>query len=62
MATQHLPAIGDRYVDSTGESFEVIGLGTGGVVVEYFDGRAELIDLQRWQTFADGAAYDTAMS
>jgi hypothetical protein len=44
------PVIGSCFTSDQGESFEVIGRGTGGVVVEYADGRAELIDLQTWQT------------
>ena len=42
------PAIDSRYVTQFGESFVVISMGTGGVVVEYIDGRVELISLQQW--------------
>lgn len=43
------PAIGSCFISNQGETFEVIGRGTRGVVVEYADGRAELIDLQTWE-------------
>jgi hypothetical protein len=43
------PAIGSCFTSDQGETFEVIGRGTGGVVVEYADGRAELIDMRSWE-------------
>jgi hypothetical protein len=49
MATFVLPTVGSRYSDISGESFEVIGLGTRGIAVQYLDGRVELIDVQSWQ-------------
>lgn len=42
------PAVDGRYTTSQGESFVVIGLGTKGIVVEYHDGRVELIPRDRW--------------
>lgn len=60
MAAHQLPTIGERYIDSSGESFEVIGLGTGGIVIEYFDGRAKLIDLQSWKEYAEESTDDVA--
>lgn len=44
------PVIGARYVAGSGESVEVIAYGTGGIVVEYQDGRVELVDTECWQT------------
>ena len=43
------PSIGDYFNLSSGERIEVIGYGTGGIVIEYRDGRAELIDQPGWQ-------------
>jgi hypothetical protein len=43
------PSIGDLYCTRSGEEVEVIGLGTGGIVIEYTDGRAELLDATAWQ-------------
>jgi len=43
------PNIGDYFSLSSGERIEVIGYGTGGIVIEYHDGRAELIDQPGWQ-------------
>jgi hypothetical protein len=40
--------VGDWYTNEDGLSLKVIGSGTHGVVVEYIDGSAELIDLQTW--------------
>ena len=44
------PSIGSCFISDQGETFEVIGRGTRGVVVQYADGRAELIDMQTWET------------
>ncbi|MGD8999533.1 MAG: hypothetical protein PVF75_03890 [Granulosicoccaceae bacterium] len=43
------PSIGGLYSTRSGEEVEVIGLGTGGIVVEYADGRVELLDAMAWQ-------------
>jgi len=42
------PKVGTWYMDPKGNSFEVIGFGTNGVVVEYPDGKTELIDKETW--------------
>lgn len=42
------PRVGDWYINEDGLSLKVIGNGTHGVVVEYIDGSAELIDRQTW--------------
>jgi len=44
------PKIGLWYREQDGASFEVISLGTKGVIVEYDDGHAELIDQGRWDS------------
>lgn len=58
------PCIGDLYNTRAGEAIEVIGLGTGGIVIEYADGRAELVDNIRWQqlnpSVIPGTAQDEA--
>jgi len=42
-------AVGSWYTNEDGLSLKVIGTGTRGVVVEYVDGSAELIDRTTWQ-------------
>lgn len=42
-------AVGSWYTNEDGLSLKVIGTGTRGVVVEYLDGSAELIDRTTWQ-------------
>lgn len=54
------PCIGDLYNTHTGEAIEVIGVGTGGIVIEYADGRAELVDNVRWQQLNPSILPDTA--
>ena len=48
MGSNHIPVVGSRYTNTHGESLEIIGRGTGGLVVEYIDGRVELVDLETW--------------
>lgn len=45
----HQPVIGTRYNIAPGEHMEVIAIGTRGIVVEYTDGRVELVDGEHWQ-------------
>jgi hypothetical protein len=40
--------VGRWYTNEDGLSLKVIGTGTRGIVVEYIDGSAELIDRQTW--------------
>lgn len=42
------PGVGDCYSIAGGETIQVIGMGTHGIVIEYNDGRAELIDRPDW--------------
>lgn len=42
------PAVGTRYDIAPGEHMEVIAIGTRGIVVEYTDGRVELVDGKHW--------------
>ena len=44
------PVVGTHYDTQQGETIEVIAVGTRGIVVEYIDGRVELLDLDFWQT------------
>lgn len=43
------PSVGDYFSLANGEHFEVIGCGTRGIIIEYNDGRAELLDQPAWQ-------------
>ena len=44
------PIVGAHYDTKPGESLEVIAVGTRGVVVEYVDGRVELLDSACWHS------------
>jgi len=48
------PVIGTHYDTGSGSSAEVIAVGTRGIVVEYNDGRVELIDNDNWQVLQQG--------
>jgi len=50
MNNHNAPAIDSRYVTLQGVPFLVIGRGTGGVIVQYEDGRVELLSKDRWNT------------
>jgi len=45
------PIVGTHYDTQPGETIEVIAVGTRGIVVEYIDGRVELLDLACWQNW-----------
>lgn len=49
------PIIGTHYDTKPGESMEVIAVGTRGVVVEYVDGRVELLDPDCWKSLQHGS-------
>ncbi|WP_126456931.1 hypothetical protein [Sulfuriflexus mobilis] len=42
------PAIGTRYDIAPDDHMEVIAIGTRGIVVEYSDGRVELVAGEHW--------------
>jgi len=44
------PIVGSHHDTKQGESIEVIAVGTLGIVVEYIDGRVELLDPECWQS------------
>ena len=48
------PIVGTHYDTQPGETIEVIAVGTRGIVVEYIDGRVELLDLDCWETLRQG--------
>ena len=48
------PTVGTHYDTQPGETIEVIAVGTRGIVVEYIDGRVELLDLDCWKTLRLG--------
>jgi len=48
MSLQSLPMVDSEYRDPLGDTCVVIGLGTQGIVVEYTDGRVELIAKDQW--------------
>lgn len=50
MSLQSLPTVDARYRNPVGDTCVVIGLGTKGIIVEYEDGRVELIAKDQWRT------------
>lgn len=54
------PIVGAHYDTKPGESLEVIAVGTQGVVVEYIDGRVELIDSACWHSLQQHVHLTTA--
>lgn len=48
MNTHPHPAIDSHYKNTQGEQFFVIGSGTGGIIVQYYDGRVEMINRDTW--------------
>lgn len=49
MLNSQLPGIDSRFSNINGEHFTVISTGTKGIVIEYQDGRVELIAKPDWQ-------------
>lgn len=49
MTISTAPVIGERYATRLGETLQVIGYGTRGVIVEFMDGSAELMDQDTWE-------------
>jgi hypothetical protein len=47
------PSIDKKYKTKRGEDIIVIGHGTRGIVIEYTDGRVELVSQQDWAQLAD---------
>lgn len=50
MITNPVPVVGEHYATLQGEEFLVIGYGTNGIIVEYLDGSAELMDQHTWES------------
>lgn len=48
MLYSQMPSIDSRFSNTNGEHFTVIGTGTKGIVIEYQDGRVELIAKPDW--------------
>jgi len=48
MQTSAMPSIDNNYTVK-GEHLTVIGRGTNGIIVEYHDGRVELISKESWR-------------
>lgn len=49
MSVTLMPTIGCKYKDVHGNIFEVIGMGTKGIVIEFIDGQSRLVDLATFQ-------------
>jgi len=48
MHIQSLPNVDSQFKNESGDVFVVIGRGTRGIVIEYVDGRVELISANKW--------------
>ncbi|MDX1811518.1 MAG: hypothetical protein R3240_06195 [Gammaproteobacteria bacterium] len=48
MTVQELPVIDACFQTAKGDTFVVIGRGTKGIIVEYVDGRVELLSPSEW--------------
>lgn len=48
MLNSQMPSIDSRFSNTNGEHFTVIGTGTKGIVIEYQDGRVELVSRPQW--------------
>ena len=48
MHIQSLPSVDSQFKNKSGDVFVVIGRGTRGIVIEYFDGRVELAPASKW--------------
>lgn len=52
METLSPPAFDLAYQTFDGQHFFVIGVGTQGIIIEYHDGRVELVPQVHWQNLA----------
>jgi len=50
MHIQSLPSVESQFKSKSGDVFVVIGRGTRGIVIEYFDGRVELVSPSKWRS------------
>ena len=49
MLNHQLPGIDSQFSNTNGEHFTVISTGTKGIVIEYQDGRVELVTKPDWR-------------
>ncbi|MDH5544051.1 MAG: hypothetical protein OEZ43_00570 [Gammaproteobacteria bacterium] len=50
MLSSHRPDINSQYTSPEGEQVTVIGTGTNGIVVEFQDGRVQLLATPEWES------------
>lgn len=48
MQLQSLPLIDTEFKNKQGDVFTVIGRGTRGIIIEFSDGRVELVSPEEW--------------
>lgn len=48
MHLHSLPSINAEFRNKHGDVFTVIGRGTQGIIIEYSDGRVELVSSEKW--------------
>lgn len=48
MRLQSLPSVDTKFKNKQGDTFMVIGRGTQGIIVEYSNGRVELLSTTKW--------------
>ncbi len=52
MHIQSLPSVDSHFKSKSGDAFVVIGRGTRGIVIEYIDGRVELVSANKWSNMS----------
>ena len=50
MLSSHRPDINGQYTNPEGEQFTVIGTGTNGIIIEFQDGRVQLLAAPEWES------------
>ena len=53
MHVQSLPSINTEFKNKQGDVFTVIGRGTRGIIIEYSNGRVELVSPDRWHDMGE---------
>lgn len=55
MQVYSLPMVNAEFETKQGDTFTVIGRGTQGIIIEYSDGRVELISPSQWANMHQSA-------
>jgi len=55
MSLFDLPVVDAQFKNQHGDLFTVIGKGTRGIIIEYINGKVELISPKNWGTMSNSA-------